>query len=114
MTLRWSPRVVRWSRPAAAMLCAIFLLCGCADYRKCGREGCAADAQITAAVRSLLNQHADLGPPNLIRVQTVDGVVYLTGEVNTDLTRQTAELVARQAQGVKRLVNSISVTYTGH
>lgn len=101
-------------RTLVAVACMAMVLCGCAAYRKCGLEGCAGDAQITSAVQALLSQHADLGPPNLIRVQTIDGVVYLTGEVNTDLVRETAESVARQAQGAKRVVNSIAITYSGH
>jgi osmotically-inducible protein OsmY len=96
------------------LLCTLVLLCGCAQYHKCGIEGCPGDAHITSEVRSLLNQHADLGPPNLIHVQTIDRVVYLTGEVNTDLTRQQAESVARQAPGIKQIVNSIAITYSGH
>ena len=92
---------------------ALLVTCGCAAYRKCGLEGCPGDTQITSEVRALLSEHPDLGPPNLIRVQTLDRIVYLTGEVNTDLTRQTAEALVRQAPGVRRVVNSISIEYTG-
>lgn len=92
---------------------SLILLCGCAQFRKCGPGGCPGDAQITSEVQTLLARHPDLGPPNLIRVQTIDGVVYLSGEVNTDLVRQTAESVAREASGAKRIVNSIATTYGG-
>jgi BON domain len=104
------------SRPKKLCLLAVslILLAACAEYRKCGYDGCPGDAQITTAVQSLLASHADLGPPNLIHVQTIDGIVYLSGEVNTDLVRQTAESVARGAAGIKRIVNSIAVTYGGH
>lgn len=97
-----------------ALAGALLLVSGCAGYRKCGLEGCPGDAQITSEVQSLLNGHADLGPPNIIRVQTLDRIVYLTGEVNTDFTRQTVEALVRQAAGVRRVVNSISIEYTGH
>jgi osmotically-inducible protein OsmY len=46
-------------------------------------------------------------------VQTREGVVYLTGQVATDLQRQSAETVAGQVPGVARVVNSIALTYGG-
>jgi osmotically-inducible protein OsmY len=88
-------------------------LAGCAAYRKCGLSGCAGDAKITTAVEALLDQHPALGPPDMIRVQTLDRVVYLTGQVSTGLQRQIAESVALQAPGVARVVNSIAETYEG-
>jgi osmotically-inducible protein OsmY len=89
---------------------------GCAAYSaytKCGSGGCPGDAKITAEVRALLNQHPALGPPNQIYVQTLDRVVYLTGQTATDLQRDTAESVAREAPGLSRVVNTIALTYTG-
>ena len=88
-------------------------LSGCAAYTKCGFDGCPGDAQITAQVRSLLRQHPALEPPNLLEVHTLDHVVYLNGVVDTDLERQMAESVARQAKGVKRVVNSIGLSGGG-
>ena len=85
-------------------------LAGCAVYRKCGFEGCPGDAQITAAVRAMLQQYPALGPPNLLWVQTLNQVVYLTGQVNTELERQIAESAARAAPGAARVVNTIAVS----
>jgi osmotically-inducible protein OsmY len=85
---------------------------GCAAYsayRKCGSRGCPGDAKITAEVRSLLNQH----PANQVYVQTLDGVVYLTGQVATDVQRDTAESAAHEATGVERVINTIALTYAG-
>ena len=89
-------------------------LCGCAVYRKCGWNGCAGDARITADVRARLNQYPELEPPNLIYVQTLDHVVYLTGQVNTDTERMLAKSVALEAAEVNRVVNSINLSYQGH
>jgi len=83
---------------------------GCAVYRKCGLQGCPGDAQITAEVRTVLDQYPALGPPNLLWVQTLDQVVYLTGQVNTELERQIADSLARQTPGVVRVVNTIAVS----
>jgi osmotically-inducible protein OsmY len=88
-------------------------LAGCAAYRKCGFHGCPGDAQITAQVQALFAQHADLGPPNLIQVETRDRVVYLTGQVATGLQKEIAGSIARQASGAARVENSIAEEYGG-
>jgi osmotically-inducible protein OsmY len=89
------------------------VLPGCAAYRSCGFEGCAGDAQISAEVRALLKQHPALDPPDLVYVQTVDHIVYLSGRVDTELERLTAAATAQKAAGVRGVVNSISLTYSG-
>jgi osmotically-inducible protein OsmY len=83
---------------------------GCAAYKKCGFGGCPGDAEITAQVRALFDQHPALTPPNLLEVQTLDHVVYLNGVVDTDLERQMAESVAHEAKGVAKVVNSIGLS----
>ena len=70
------------------------------------------DAAITAQVKALLEQHPELRVPNVVYVQTLHRVVYLTGQVSTDLQRQTAEAAARRVAG-RRVVNNISLSYTG-
>ena len=105
--------------PLHVVACLIILtatLTGCgvySAYSKCGSGGCPGDAKVTAEVRALLNQHPALGPPNQIYVQTLDGVVYLTGQVATDLQRDSAEAVAHEAPGVSRVMNTIALTYAG-
>ncbi len=92
------------------------VLSGCASYAafaKCGFGGCPGDPNITANVQALFKQHAALEPPDLIYVQTLDYVVYLTGLVDTPLERQMAESVALEATGVARVVNSIAVNNKG-
>jgi osmotically-inducible protein OsmY len=82
---------------------------GCAAYEKCGFKGCPGDAKIAAAVSAAFTHHAELQPPNLIDVQTIDGVVYLYGLVDTDYQLQMAEFVAHQVPGVTKVVNSIGL-----
>jgi osmotically-inducible protein OsmY len=89
---------------------------GCEAYstvRRCGPQGCPADQQITSDIRALLAQHAALLPPNLVYVRTLDGVVYLSGQVATPLQRSEAEDLARQPVGVRRVVNNIAFEYRG-
>jgi hyperosmotically inducible periplasmic protein len=83
---------------------------GCATYEKCGLHGCPGDAALTADVQSRFAQHPTIEPPNLLHVQTLDGVVYLTGIVDTDYQRKLATDVAQGTPGVKNVVNSIGLT----
>jgi osmotically-inducible protein OsmY len=82
---------------------------GCTAYRKCGFGGCPGDKELTAAVESAFKDHAELQPPNLINIQTVDHTVYLYGLVDTDIQRLMAESLAQQVPGVTKVVNSISL-----
>ena len=103
----------RANRSKLAFLSALLMtgaLAGCATYEKCGPEGCPGDAQITANVRAQLDKHADLQGVNSIQVQTVNHVVYLSGEVSEGLQARTAESLARQTPGVTRVENTISVS----
>ena len=89
---------------------------GCDAYRtvrECGSQGCPEDRRITAEIESLLAQHRQLMPPNMVYVQTLDGVVYLSGQVATPLQRTEAEDLARQPAGVKRVVSTISLGFRG-
>jgi osmotically-inducible protein OsmY len=83
---------------------------GCATYEKCGLNGCPGDAKITTAIEAQLNKQAGLDDVNLIRVHTLNHVVYLTGEVSDALEAQIAESIARKTTGVAQVDNAISVT----
>ncbi len=88
---------------------------GCAaldTWRKCG-AGCPGDAGISAAVRTRLYQHTEMLAPNRVYVSTLDGIVYLSGEVVTDTQRLDAEDIARATPGVTRVVNIISLEFQG-
>jgi osmotically-inducible protein OsmY len=84
-------------------------LAGCATYGRCGVEGCAGDATTTANVKSLFDQHPELGAPGSIDVQTVDHVVYLNGFVASGLERSTAVSLAQGTPGVTKVVNTLAV-----
>jgi osmotically-inducible protein OsmY len=100
------------------LLLAVFLLlaaalAGCVSSSQCTSAECQADARINSDVKSGMKEHRELGPPNTVYVQTRGGVVYLSGQVATDLQRDTAESVADQVPGVVRVVNSIALSYSG-
>jgi osmotically-inducible protein OsmY len=95
--------------------CAV-LLAGCSAYqdlRDCGWRGCPGDAQVTAEVQQLIDQHTALLAPNHVYVQTLKRVVYLSGQVATDLQREDAQSIAAHAKGVHRVVNNIALPYEG-
>jgi osmotically-inducible protein OsmY len=95
---------------AGTALLILISLTGCATYEKCGLEGCAGDAKITAKIQAALNQHPELGPPNSISVQTLNRVVYLSGEVSEGLMSRTADSIAQETAGVTRVENNIAVS----
>jgi osmotically-inducible protein OsmY len=103
-----SPRNRRRIR-LLAILALTGTLGACAAYEKCGFHGCPGDAKIAADVSAAFAHHAELQPPNMIDVQTIDGVVYLYGLVDTDYQLQMAEAVAHQVPGVTKVVNSIGL-----
>jgi osmotically-inducible protein OsmY len=92
----------------AALIVVAASLPGCADFPR--SSNAAGDQKITADVESRLGQHAELEPPNLLQVETINGVVYLNGTVATGLQRDDAALVANQVEGVEKVVNSIAVS----
>jgi osmotically-inducible protein OsmY len=99
-------------RPLYSLACAFALvgaISGCATNQSAA--GKMTDEKITAAVQAMINQHPDVGPPDSVRVQTLDHVVYLSGAVSQGLMKQTAEDVARQTLSVTRVVNNIAVTH---
>jgi hypothetical protein len=51
-----------------------------------------------------------LRAPNSIQVQTFKHVVYLSGDVSTELMSRTAAEIAHGTPSVERVVNTVSVT----
>jgi hyperosmotically inducible protein len=64
------------------------------------------DAEITAAVKTKLLADKTVGGLK-IDVDTTNGVVTLTGPVNSGVERAQALKVARTTKGVKRVVNKL-------
>jgi osmotically-inducible protein OsmY len=84
------------------------LISGCALQSKFDAQE---DIKIAANVRTLLDEHPYLGPPNAIQVSSSNHVVYLSGSVSTGLERVDAEAIARQAPGVARVVSNVTVEH---
>jgi osmotically-inducible protein OsmY len=59
----------------------------------------------------MFDQRSEFRPPNFVYVKTVNHVLYLTGQVNTDLVRENAESIVRETADGARVLNSIALTY---
>jgi len=95
-----------WKSLAVALL--VFSLAGCQAMtgRTAGQN--VDDANLTASVKA--NLVADKAA-NLTRidVDTNGGIVYLNGTVASPQQKDRAEQLARQVQGVKKVVNNLQV-----
>ena len=95
-------------RTVAAVLVLVALVTGCRSMTGKSAGTNADDATITASVKTkLVAEKAS----NLTRVDvdTNNGTVYLNGTVDTAEQKTRAEQLARQAQGVKNVVNNLQV-----
>jgi osmotically-inducible protein OsmY len=80
---------------------------GCAVFSKCTPENCATDKQIKADVSQLLSEHTEFGAPADLHIQVINGVVYLSGAVNSDFEVRRAEALVRQVANVKDVENNL-------
>src|SRR5215475_14956162 len=71
-----------------------------------------ADSAITAIVKSKLAVDNETSSAN-INVDTKGGVVTLTGIVATQANKEQAERIARNTEGVTRVINSITLETNG-
>lgn len=94
----------------ASLVCftlAILLALGaCSSTRTPGTQ--VDDAAITAAVKAKLAADMDVNPFN-IDVDTNEGVVTLQGRVEKQEARDKAEQLARETDGVRRVINLVKV-----
>jgi hyperosmotically inducible periplasmic protein len=98
-----------WQKIPVVVLALVALLsiaAACSSTRTAGQQ--IDDATITAAVKAKLAADGDINPFN-IDVDTNGGVVTLQGRVAKAEARSKAEEHARNTEGVKRVINLISV-----
>src|SRR5262249_57174609 len=70
------------------------------------------DSAVTAIVKSKLAVDSETSSAN-INVDTKGGVVTLTGVVTTQADKEQAERIARNTEGVTRVINNITVETDG-
>jgi osmotically-inducible protein OsmY len=94
---------------ASLVCCAVMVLLAlgaCSSTRTAGTQ--VDDAAITAAVKAKLATDGDINPFN-IDVDTNEGVVTLQGRVEKEAARTKAEQLARETDGVRRVINLVKV-----
>ena len=93
--------------PVVCFVLVLALALGaCSSTRTAGTQ--VDDAAITAAVKAKLAADGDINPFN-IDVDTNEGVVTLQGRVEKEEARTKAEQLARETDGVRRVVNLVKV-----
>jgi osmotically-inducible protein OsmY len=80
---------------------------GCAVFQKCTPENCATDKQIDADVSQIFREHTEFGPPATLHMQIINGVVYMSGPVDSDFEVRRAEALVRQVANVKDVENNL-------
>ncbi len=100
----------QWICCAALTIASTSLIGGCMSEptKPCAGANCVSDAEITANIKADVSQHAELTDWT-IDVQTINGVVYLHGTVDTEPQRQLVEDIARETRGVKGVENAITL-----
>jgi hyperosmotically inducible protein len=88
------------------VLAVVLSLAGCSSTRSAGTQ--VDDAGITAKVKAKLTADAGINPFN-IDVDTNEGVVTLQGRVSKEEARIKAEQLARETEGVRRVINLVKV-----
>jgi hyperosmotically inducible protein len=103
-----------WSKMAAAVFLSVLLagITGCAsDSNRRGVESTrevASDSWITTKVKSDLAVEKDVSAMD-IHVTTYEGVVTLSGTVETQAEADRAVAIASEIKGVKSVVNNLQV-----
>jgi osmotically-inducible protein OsmY len=97
--------------PVVCLALVLALTLGaCSSTKSAGTQ--VDDAAITAKVKAKLAADGDINPFN-IDVDTNEGVVTLQGRVEKEYARTKAEQLARETEGVKRVINLVKVGGNG-
>jgi osmotically-inducible protein OsmY len=114
--MRYEDEMKNFKRISSAAVAALVLagaMSGCVGFGRCSPENCASDKATLAQVNDALASHRELGAPAAIHAQVINGVVYLSGLMDTELEVRRAESIAAQVPGVKDVVNSLTSRNTG-
>ena len=101
----------RWVYCAAMTLAFGAVVGGCSSVetdKPCSGDNCVNDREITHNIELEIRGRAELTGWT-INVQTIGGVVYLHGLVDTSPQRDLVESIARDTRGVKGVENSIEL-----
>ena len=100
--------MLRAFKRLAVTLVVLFVMTGCQAMTGQTMGETIDDSYITGAVKTKLASDK-IGSLTRVEVETNNGVVYLTGQVQTAEQRSHVGSVASQVKGVKRVVNNLQV-----
>jgi len=100
--------MIRTMKKAAITLAIMFLMTGCQAMTGETAGQNLDDGTLTTSVKSSLAGER-LNTLTRVGVETNNGIVYLTGEVETAAEKSRAGTVASQVKGVKQVVNNLQV-----
>ncbi len=92
----------------AVILVVLFFMTGCQATTGETAGQNIDDSTLTTSVKTSLAGER-LNTLTRVGVETNNGVVYLTGEVETAAEKSRAGMVASQVKGVKKVVNNLQV-----
>jgi hyperosmotically inducible protein len=99
--------IKRSSMVVTGSLAAVLALAGCASSMV-PKQTRQADSGITSVIQASL-QADEKVKARQVEVQTREGIVYLTGVVDTEEARREAGRVAWRTEGVEGLINDLTV-----
>ena len=102
----------KFSRTTAALAVAVALSSPFSGAFAAGSAHAPSDAEIAGAVQAQFAADGALRADHLT-VRAADGVVYLSGQVDTGIEQDVAKKLAAQAQGVVRVVDGTDVANSG-
>ncbi len=100
--------MIQTIKKAAVTLAIMFLLTGCQAMTGETAGQNVDDGTLTTSVKTSLAGER-LNTLTRVGVETNNGIVYLTGEVETAAEKSRAGTVASQVKGVKQVVNNLQV-----
>ncbi len=100
--------MIRTLKRAAATLVVLFFMTGCQAMTGQTAGEIVDDSVITSSVKTQLASDK-VATLTRVEVETNNGVVYLTGQVQTAEQRSHIGSVVSQVKGVKRVVNNLQV-----
>ena len=100
--------MVRAFKKLTVTLAFLLLVAGCQAMTGQTAGEIVDDSVITTSVKTQLASDK-VGTLTRVEVETNNGVVYLTGQVQTAEQRSHVGSVASQVKGVKRVVNNLQV-----
>jgi len=100
--------MIRALKRAAVTLVVLFFMTGCQAMTGQTAGEIVDDSVITSSVKTQLASDK-VATLTRVEVETNNGVVYLTGQVQTAEQRSHIGSVASQVKGVKRVVNNLQV-----